>query len=372
MFDFLKDHQDEMVDDLRRFVEMESPSTVKDLLDRTAQQLADYAADKLGAATQVIHQNKSGNHVRIRVAGNKEPPILLLAHFDTVWPRGSLKSLPFRVEGGLAYGPGVFDMKGGLVQGLWALRALRELHSFERSLVLICNSDEETGSESSRALIEAEARKSKAVLVLEPSQNGNLKTARKGTCYFSVKVIGKAAHAGLDPTKGISAIEELSRIVLDLHSMTNMERGTTLNVGVIRGGTRPNVIAQEASAELDVRVPSKGEADRIIPKILGVKSHNPNATLDIHGGLTRPPMERTETTEKLFLLAQRVAGEMGVKLEECSVGSASDGNFSAALGVPTLDGLGAVGDGAHATDEHLVISEMAVRAALLGRLLLEL
>lgn len=361
-----------MVEDLRWLVEMESPSTDKTSLDLVADSIAAYAADKIGGTTEIIKHGKSGNQVIMRFDGRDRPQILVLVHFDTVWPVGTLGVLPFRIEDGLAYGPGVFDMKGGLVQGIWALRAIRKLQSFRRSVAFFCNSEEEMGSPSSRDLIEREALKSEAVLVLEPSQDGKLKTARKGAGTFNIKVTGRAAHAGLDPTEGISAIDELSRIVLSLHSMTDLEKGTTLNVGVIRGGTRPNVIAQEATAEVDLRVANRSEAKRIIPMVLGLKPHDPRVLLDIQGGIVHPPMERTEAIGRLFLLARRIAAEMKIDLGECSVGGASDGNFSAALGIPTLDGLGAVGGGAHANDEHLVIEEMPVRAALLARLLLEL
>lgn len=372
IFDYLERRQGEMLEDLRRLVELESPTTDKAGLDAAADFIVKYATDKTGGEPELISRTDGGNQVAVRFRGDGEKQILVLGHFDTVWPVGTLKDLPFRVENGSAYGPGVFDMKGGLVQGLWAMRAIQDVASFKRPVTFFFNSDEEVGSLRSRSMIEEEARKSGAALVLEPSQDGRLKTSRKGAGTFRVKVTGKAAHAGLDPTKGISAIDELSRMVLALHSMTNLAKGTTLNVGVVHGGTRPNVVAQQAAAEVDVRVATGAEAKRVVPLVLGLKPHDPRALIEIEGGVVHPPMERTEETGRLFAMAKSIAGEMGVNLEECSVGGASDGNFTAALGTPTLDGLGAVGGGAHATDEHLVIKEMPFRAALVARLLLEI
>lgn len=373
LVDFLRSHQQEMADDLRWLVEMESPSTDKASLDRVAAAIAEYGASRAGAEARVIELRDQGNIVRLESPGSVDgPPVLLLAHFDTVWPLGSLGRLPFRIEGGRAYGPGTFDTKGGLVQGLWALRALESVGGPRRTAVMVCNADEEIGSPGSRPYIEGEAAASKGVLVLEPSKDGMLKTARKGAGVFSVKVTGKAAHAGLDPTSGVSAVEELCRVVLELHGLTDLTGGTTVNVGVIQGGTRANVVPKEATAEVDVRVPTKEEAARMVAKITGMKPTEPRATLEIRGEIRHPPMERTESTARLFRLARRVAGEMGEEIGECSVGGASDGNYCAAAGVPTLDGMGAVGAGAHSEDEHLVVREMPVRAALVARMIQEL
>lgn len=373
VLDFVRRHQREMVEDLRWLVEMESPSTDKGLLDEVAAAIAEYGAAKAGAEVGVIKQRHHGNLVRLEVPGGMDgQPVLLLAHFDTVWPLGSLERLPFRVEGERAYGPGTFDTKGGLVQGLWALRAMKSVGEPRRSVVMLCNADEEIGSPGSRPYIEREAAASKAVLVLEPSKDGMLKTARKGAGVFSVKVTGKAAHAGLDPASGVSAVEEMCRVVLELHGLTDLAGGTTVNAGVINGGTRPNVIAKEAAAEVDIRVPTRAEAARLVAKLTEMRPHDPRATLEIQGEFRHPPMERTPATAKLFHLAQRIASEMGETLGECSVGGASDGNYCAAAGVPTLDGMGAVGAGAHSEDEHLMVREMPPRAALVARMIQEI
>src|ERR687890_484769 len=252
--EYLEEHRNDMLQDLQRFVEMETPSTNKRLLDDFAQFLTGYAGSAVGGRAEVLPTEGSGNNVRVRWGGEYgEPLLLLLGHFDTVWAQGTLEKMPFGVVDGVATGPGVFDMKCGLVQGFWAVRALREVEGIERPVVFLCNSDEEVGSPNSRALIEEEARRARAVLVLEPSLDGALKTARKGVGRFRIRVAGRPSHAGLDPEGGISAVEEMARLILELHGHTNFETGTTVNVGVVSGGTRYNVIAAEASAEVDVR-----------------------------------------------------------------------------------------------------------------------
>jgi glutamate carboxypeptidase len=293
----------------------------------------------------------------------------LLGHFDTVWTQGTLEKMPFEVVDGVATGPGVFDMKCGLVQGFWAVRALREVEGIERPVVFLCNSDEEVGSPNSRALIEEEARRARAVLVLEPSLDGALKTARKGVGRFRIHVEGRPSHAGLNPEAGISAIEEMARLILELHGYTNLETGTTVNVGVIKGGTRYNVVAADASAEVDVRAVTTAEAERIEEIIRTLDSHHPEATVSVEGGQIWPPMERTEKTEELFEHARLLAGELGFDLKEGLAGGASDGCLCAAVGAPTLDGLGAVGGGAHAADEHVEVESIPSRTALVARLI---
>jgi glutamate carboxypeptidase len=296
----------------------------------------------------------------------------MLAHFDTVWRKGELEKMPFRIEDGKAYGPGIFDMKGGLVQGIYALHALKSLKKeIGCKVVFLFTSDEEIGSPTSRELIEEEAKKSKCVLVLEPamSPNGALKTSRKGVGLFHLKVTGRPSHSGIDHEKGRSAIEELARQIIYLHSLTNYGTGTTVNVGVIKGGTTSNVVAAEAEAEIDLRVRTQAEAERVIPLILGIQPQTDGTTLNITGGINRPPLERTEQVAKMYEIAKNLAKEkLGFELPEAATGGASDGNFTAPL-APTIDGLGAVGDGAHAVHEHVLISEMPVRSTLVALLL---
>ena len=374
---YMQAHRDEMVSSLEALVSRESPSTDKDHLDRLASYLADLWRG-LGASAEVIQNPARGNHVRAvvsgpTVGGDQVPSALILGHFDTVWPIGTVERRPMRLEGGRVSGPGTIDMKSGLVIAEYAVRAIIDLGlELPRPMILLLNSDEETGSESSRPFIEADAAKSAYVLVLEPAMPGGvLKTARKGVGAFTVEVIGRASHAGAAPEQGVSAVEELAHQVLRLHQMTDLEVGTTVNVGVVEGGTRPNVVAAQARASVDVRAWTREEAERIEAAILHLEPVNPAATLSVSGYFDRYPMERTPGTVTLFEAAQRVGRELGLSLEEGSTGGASDGNFSSALGVPTLDGLGGVGDGAHAEHEYVELASLPERAALLAALLCE-
>jgi len=297
--------------------------------------------------------------------------VLLLGHIDTVWPVGTLAERPFRVEGARAYGPGAYDMKAGLVVALWALRALAACgRRPRRPVTLLVNTDEEVGSNSSEAVIEAEARRSAAVLVLEPAlPDGSVKTWRKGVGRLRVEVRGRAAHAGADPEKGVSAIGELAHQILRLHDLTDLETGTTVNVGVIGGGTRPNVVAERAWAEIDVRIMTREDAARVEKAVRGLEPVLPGARLEVTGGVERLPMERNEGALTLYAKAREVAGRLGFDLGETGTGGASDGNITSALGVPTLDGLGAAGDGAHAEREHVDLATLPLRAALLAGLI---
>ncbi|TAM58076.1 M20 family peptidase [bacterium] len=361
-----------MLRDLEAFTTLETPSTEKKLLDAFADYLARYAGGLEATSVDIIPQTVAGNHVRMHWAHSAPAtgrPILVLAHFDTVWPAGTLKEIPFSVRDGVVRGPGVFDMKAGLVQGLWALRALLSGSRQYRSVTLVCNSDEEIGSETSRALIEDEARKADAVFVLEPSLAGALKTSRKGQGTFSIDVQGRAAHAGLDPDAGISAVHELARIVPELVELADPSQGTTVNVGVIAGGTRSNVVAASAHAEVDIRIRTAAEADRVSAGIRALRPSRAGLRLHVAGGLTRPPLERTTGVARLYEQARSLASEIDLDLREAAAGGASDGNFCAAVGIPVLDGLGAVGGGAHAPDEHVIVDEMPRRAALLAALL---
>lgn len=373
---YLESSRQQMLDDLKDFVERETPSTEKPLLDDFAQFLASYA-EGMGGKAEIVESESSGNHVRVRwgdsrAAGSDSggnAPILLVGHFDTVWPQETIERMPFSVTDGVASGPGIFDMKGGLVQGFWAVKALMETVGLERPVTFVCNSDEEIGSPESRKLITEETRRAQNVLVLEPSLEGALKTSRKGVGLFEVKIEGRPSHAGLDPEKGVSAVEELARTVVRLKGLADYKAGTTVNVGVIRGGTRYNVVAAEASAEVDVRAVSKEEAERVSELITKLEPENPETRLSVDGGMIWPPMERTEKIAGLYAKASRLADELGFELSEGAAGGASDGCLCADLGASVLDGLGAVGGGAHADNEHLYVGSMPPRSALAARLL---
>ncbi len=374
---YMEAHVDQMLARLKELVEHESPSTDKLHLDRLAEHLA-RRWESLGAVVSIIDNPVRGNHLCISlpsvVSGPSVAPILLLGHFDTVWPIGTLARRPFTVEATRAMGPGVCDMKGGLVIAEFALQAISNLAlPLSRPITLMVNSDEEIGSTTSRGLIEAEAALAKAVLVLEPATpSGALKTARKGVGGYTVTVTGRASHAGVAPEEGVSAIEELAHQVLRLHQMTDLESGTTVNVGLFEGGTRPNVVAAEAQARVDVRVWTRQEAERVDAAIRGLQPLNAATQLSVTGGFERFPMERNAGTRQLFTVARRVGQDLGLVVQEGSSGGGSDGNFTAAMGVPTLDGLGAVGDGSHADHEFVQVASLPQRAALLAALMCEL
>ncbi|HVA38687.1 MAG TPA: M20 family metallopeptidase [Candidatus Dormibacteraeota bacterium] len=372
---YLVPREQAMLADLEAFVTRETPSTEKPLLDAFAAYLAEYAAAIGAPEVELVPVADHGDHLRIRWNGSSaEAPVLMLAHYDTVWPTGTLATMPFSIVDGVIRGPGVFDMKGGMLQGFWAVRALLEHGGLRRPVVYLCTSDEEIGSKTSRALIEREAHDAAAVLVLEPSSGagGALVTARKGVGMFHVEVDGRAAHAGRDPFAGVSAIDEIARLTLDLHALTDAAAGTTVNVGVIQGGTRSNVIAAHAEARVDVRAADPASMEQVTRDILALRPHQPEARVRISGGANRPPMERAAGTALLYDTAARLGAAMGVNVEETSTGGGSDGNFCAALGRPVLDGMGAVGGGAHALTEHALASEMPRRAALLAALLASL
>jgi glutamate carboxypeptidase len=362
----LEPRRGEMVDLLRRLVEIESPSDDGAALARFATLLRDVFGG-FGELTQM------GKHLRLEIAG-AEPHAVVLCHYDTVWPLGTLERIPFSVDAdGVARGPGCFDMKAGMVLLYFALEQLRAHDvSPRRRLRVLFTADEETGSKTSRDLIEQTAGGARIAYVLEsPLPGGTLKTARKGTGDYELRIEGRAAHAGVEPQKGINAIQELAHQTLALHALNNFEVGTTVNVGVVRGGTRPNVVPALAEARIDVRVSTLSEATRLDRAIRGLTAVVPGAQLSIEGGLNRPPMERSPAMAELFACAQRIAADMGVELDEGSTGGGSDGNFTAAMGVPTLDGLGAEGEGAHAAHEHVLTDSLPRRAALLAGLLAE-
>ncbi|OFW28525.1 MAG: peptidase M20 [Acidobacteria bacterium RIFCSPLOWO2_12_FULL_60_22] len=373
----LKQQQDEMLAMVKRMVEVESPSTEKTAVDHFGEMVATIARS-MGARVRFYPSQGTGNHLRAEFrldAGRAAGQILLLGHLDTVWEIGSIARMPFRIERGRAYGPGVFDMKSGIVMGLFALSALRSLRiPVKKEVVLLLNADEEIGSPSSRPITEQEARQSDAALVLEPAhgRSGALKTARKGVGEFEVRVKGRAAHAGLEPEKGINAIVELSRQILRLEKMADPKRGITISPDRICGGTRSNVIPEEASVAVDVRVLRIKDQAGIDRKLRSLRPCDRRARLEVTGGFNRPPLERTPAVAALFERACRLARPLGLSLRETTVGGGSDGNFTAALGIPTLDGLGAVGEGAHAVQENIIINELPRRAALLAHLIADL
>jgi glutamate carboxypeptidase len=368
---WLTQRRAEMVQQLRELVIRESPTHDKVSCDALCAHLAEQFR-ALGGKVKVNRQAKAGNHLQVEFAGPRErEPVLLLGHYDTVYDLGALKTMPWREMDGMLCGPGIFDMKAGIVQILFALRALREMKAgLPRPVTVWLVSDEETGSDSSRAITEKLASRCAAALVCEPSgPGGTVKTARKGVGGFVIHVTGRAAHSGLDFEKGQSAIQELAHQIHAISRLTDLKRGITLNVGVIRGGTRTNVVAGEASAEVDLRIARKSDGPGIVRKVKALRPVNRQCKLQIEGGVNRPPLERTAAVANLFQTAQKVAQELGFSLKEIAVGGGSDGNFTAGIGVPTLDGLGAVGDGAHASHEYVVAAELPRRAALLAGLI---
>ncbi len=375
----LRAREAEMARLLGRFVRTESPSDDKPALDRFARIVAHEWRSR-GARVKLIRQSAAGDQVRVewptpgasRARGNS--PILLLGHLDTVYEIGTLAHMPFRIRGGRAWGPGAFDMKSGLVIALFAVDALQRLGlKPRRPIIGLWTSDEEIGSRASRKLIEREARHSAAVLVLEPAgqKDGRLKTARKGVGEVTLEVTGRAAHAGLDPQNGINAVEELALQIARIRRFNQPERGIAVNADVIEGGTRANVIAESARAIVDVRASNAGDIRALEKKFRALRPILPGAKLAVSGGFNRPPLER-RMSATLFAEAKRLGAILGLRLDECAVGGGSDGCFTAAIGVPTLDGLGGVGGGAHSANEHVLLRALPERAALLASLLLEL
>jgi glutamate carboxypeptidase len=360
-----------MVASVREMVLRESPTHDKQACDELCSYLAK-EFEHLGGQVRIHKQRSAGNHLQVNFAGGSgRKPVLLLGHFDTVYDLGTLQTMSCREQKGRLYGPGVFDMKSGIAQMMFALAALCEVRGGpSRPVTVLLVSDEEGGSDSSRALTERTARQCAAVLVCEPSgPGGALKTARKGVGSFVMKVTGRAAHSGLDFEKGHSAILEVAHQIQAIARLTDLKRGTTLNVGIVRGGTRTNVIAAEAMAEVDLRIAKKTDGVVMERKVRGLRLVNPKCRIEIKGGINRPPMERTKQVVALFHLARSIAYELGFPLEEIAVGGGSDGNFTGGIGIPTLDGLGAVGEGAHATHESIVVAELPRRAALLAGLI---
>lgn len=373
LLSILRPSTTEMVATLRRLVLAESPSLEKKAADRCCRLLA-AEWKKRGARVEVIAQKHRGDHLRVTWwpgSGKPGGQLLVLGHYDTVYATGTLKTMSFRLGGGKAYGPGTFDMKGGLVQALFAVKALQQLAApLRKRIVFLWTSDEEIGSDGSRRFIEREARRSDAAFVLEPAldRKGLLKTSRKGVGEAELIVHGRASHAGLAPEEGINAVHELARQITRIEKWNDPRRGIGVNADMVEGGTRTNVIAERARAVLDLRARTVFEMRRIDNQLRALRPALSGAKLEVRGGFSRPPLERKMSAE-LFARARELARQMGLVLGECSAGGGSDGNLTAALGVPTLDGLGAVGDGAHSSREHVLIRAMPERAALVAALL---
>jgi glutamate carboxypeptidase len=366
---YFSERTEQMLDLLRRLVEIESPSTDKAATDRIGQFVARVARGA-GASVTVVPQERQGDHLLARW-GEGEDGFLLLCHLDTVLPLGTLAGQPWRVEGDRVFGPGCLDEKASVVIVLTALEGLRDLGlAPSRPVTVLFNSDEEIGSRSSRSLIEAEAARAGVVFCVEPARpDGSLKVWRKGTARYVVTALGRAAHAGSDHEEGVNAIEELAHQVLRLQGMTDYEVGTTVSVGWVQGGTRTNVVPDRAKARIEFRVRTVAEGQRMVAAMEELQPALPGARLVIKGGLSRPPMEESPVTLEPFRRAQEIGASLGLALTAGGTGGASDANFTAALGVPTLDGLGAVGYGSHSPDEHVLIPSLPERTALMAALL---
>ncbi|MDZ5446981.1 M20 family metallopeptidase [Micromonospora sp. 4G57] len=355
-----------LVDDLVALAELETPSDDRELLAKGVTFVEEWVLDRLGApARRVRHESaEHGSTLVLDYSGTGQRQVVGLGHYDTVFGAGTTRSWPVRVDGDRVSGPGVFDMKGGLVQLMWSLRALHELGVPRPPVRLVLNGDEEIGSPFSRPVLEQAVADAAAVLVFEASADGAVKTARKGVGLFDVTARGVESHAGLDPEAGASAIDELARVITTLHAGADLKRGTSINVGVVSGGTRANVVAGFAQANIDVRVATAEEEARVDALLASLAPRDERVKLEVSGGWNRPVMPRSDEIGRMYALARRAAARLGVDLREASVGGASDGNFAAALGIPVLDGFGAVGGGAHARHEHVSITGMVERTAL--------
>jgi glutamate carboxypeptidase len=396
LLSYFEHRQPEIIDFIRWLVEQESMSRQAEATRRIAENLGDKLA-QTGATVDLISDPHYGATLRARYEVNSPAraqslestipadrggaqgagtdadyeQLLVVGHLDTVWPIGTLAARPFRIEGDRAFGPGIFDMKSGVTLAAFAMRAIKEMgRETRRPVTLLMTCDEETGSHFSRELIEEEGRRASAALVLEPPiPGGTIKTGRKGVGEFELIIRGRPAHAGNDPRAGISAITELAHQIIAVNELSNYESGTTLNVGVVQGGVLSNVIAAEAHASIDMRYETMEEGARITDAMARLRPALDGARIEVRGGINRPPLIRSAEIGRLFEQAKQLATEIGLELREGSVGGGSDGNFIAALGVPVLDGLGVDGAGAHAEHEHIIISDIARRAALLTRLI---
>jgi glutamate carboxypeptidase len=364
--------QPQMLEMLRQLVNLESPTEDWAAVNRCVSAVEGWIKAS-GGKSQRRKQKSAGDLLigRFGPGPGRAKPLMLLGHLDTVWPLGTLKKMPFRVAQGRAWGPGVLDMKAGVVMALSALRLLLEAGQLTRPVVFLLNSDEETGSEHSRALTESLATKSEAVFVLEPAQapNAAYKTARKGVGHYRLQVHGVPAHSGVDFSQGHSAILELGRQIERASAFTDPAKGITVNAGVVGGGTRSNVVPAEAWAEFDVRIARLRDVEKLDRRFRSLRPVDRHCRLEVTGGLNRPPMERTPNTVNLFRRAATMANGLGFQLQEASTGGGSDGNFTSALGIPTLDGMGAVGEGAHADSESILLDALVPRTALLAAMI---
>jgi glutamate carboxypeptidase len=369
---YLESQQPAMVDILARWVNHDSPTFDKAAVDTMGQRISAAFGEAGGVLAAVHRQPELGNHYTLTY-GQADTQILVLCHFDTVWPMGEAQKRPFTIKSGLATGPGVHDMKTGTLMTLFALKAIHQLGLTPRhKLVFLLTADEEIGSPTSRPLIEAEGQKSSYCLVPEGSRGGPLTTWRKGVGRFDLEVTGVPAHSGIEPEKGVSAVEELARQIRTLHAMTDFERGISVNVGVISGGERPNIVAHQAQAQIDLRVMTRADGETYSQKILNLQPQLPGCTVSVSGSINRWPFEETPAGLALFEKARAIAANLGFEVGKIGSGGGSDGNFVAALGVPTLDGLGSLGGGAHALTEHTILEAIPLRAALLAELMVQL
>ena len=365
---YAQSQQPWLLETLETLVRAESPSTDKTAVDRCGEALARRLA-ALGADVRRIAGAERGDHLRASFDGAGDQ-VMLLGHFDTVWELGQIARMPFRTVDGRLHGPGIYDMKSGIAMAMLAWRALAFLQLPRPPVVMLFTTDEEIGSGSSRHVIEEEALRSRAVLVLEPPlPGGGVKTSRKGVGEYELTVHGVSAHAGIAPAEGANALHELAHQILAIQALQDLERGLSVNVTVASAGSRSNVIPDLAQATVDVRVATMDDAKVIDAEIRRLRPTLRGTRISVEGGINRPPMERTPRVLELYGLARDCARELGKDLGEGGTGGGSDGNFTAALGVPTLDGLGPEGDGAHALQEHVLLADLPWRAALLARLL---
>ena len=366
---YFSSHVNHMTEDLLQLVKAESPTQDKEAVDDCGRLLQRMFYDAFGVKPTIFPEEKQGDHFKFTI-GDGQTRVLFLVHFDTVWDKGKL---PIEIRDGKLYGPGPFDMKSGIVQALWAMKGLQEVHGGFDGLTIdvLCTSDEEIGSLTSKELIQETAKDADLVLVTEAPvhENGALKTSRSGVGIYELIVRGHSSHAGSHHHHGRSAIKELAHQILHLEGMTDYSVGTTVSIGIVEGGGRVNVVPDYARATIDFRVKTTQEAERMVKVVESLTPFTEGVTLEINGELNRPPMERTPDTVKLFQIMQEAARTVGFEIDEAHIGGGSDGNFTSGMGVPTIDGLGGYGDGAHANHEHIVIDEMPKRTAMIAETL---
>lgn len=366
LINYIRANENDYLELFKKIIEYESPTHNKEAVDRLVDFIESYLIE-YGVQVTRVSNERYGDHL-VGEWGEGDEPILFVGHIDTVWEMGTINSRPFTVKDDVITGPGVYDMKGGIFQALYAIKVMKELKIQPKNkVVFLINTDEEVGSPTSYTLIQEWAKKSKNVIVGEPGNlpGGSVKTGRKGFGIFDLVIEGISAHAGADPEKGASAIHEFAKQVQYLESLADIRKGTTINVGVVHGGTRANVVAAKVEAKIDLRVAIEEEANRIIPQILDLKPVNPKTKITITGGLNRPPFERNNKVIELYDKVKTLAAELGFDLPETESGGVSDGNITASVGAPTLCGLGVVGSGAHAVHENCLVSYIPNRIALL-------